>query len=70
MVRLSILLRLSVLIHRRRDDQNVNPEIVVSNEGIELLLLEAVKEQVLLEADLKREKNWLEKIDFELSYHW
>ena len=69
-VRLSILLRLSVLIHRRRDDQNVNPEIVVSNEGIELLLLEAVKEQVLLEADLKREKNWLEKIDFELSYHW
>ncbi|MGB1310739.1 MAG: exopolyphosphatase [Leucothrix sp.] len=68
-VRLSILLRLSVLLHRRRDDQTISPGIVVNESSIELLLLNANKGRALLEADLQREKNWLERVGFKLLYN-
>jgi len=68
-LRLSILLRLSVLLHRRRDNQTFDHKIAVSDSKLRLTSLDTDEEQVLLEADLQREKNWLERIDFELSYN-
>ena len=67
-VRLSILLRLSVLLHRRRDNQGFDPKIKASTSKINLVLQRPLDGLALLEADLRREKNWLHRIDFELSY--
>ena len=69
-VRLSIVLRLSVLLHRRRDTQDFAPEIVVSGSRINLKISKSEEQQqALLEADLQREKNWLQRIDIELFYN-
>jgi exopolyphosphatase/guanosine-5'-triphosphate,3'-diphosphate pyrophosphatase len=67
-VRLSIILRLSVLLHRRRDSQRFDVKISVSESKIELSLPNEFEGHALLKADLLREKNWLAKIDYELSY--
>ncbi len=67
-VRLSIILRLSVLLHRRRDNQRFKVKISVKESKIELSLPNEFEGQALLNADLLREKNWLAKIDYELSY--
>ena len=67
-VRLSIILRLSVLLHRRRDSQRFDVKISVSESKIELSLPNEFEGHALLKADLQREKNWLAKIDYELSY--
>ena len=67
-VRLSIILRLAVLLHRRRDSQRFEVKISTCESKIELLLPETFEGHTLLEADLLREKNWLNKIDYELLY--
>ncbi len=68
-LRLSILLRISVLLHRRRDNRSFGPRIAVSGSKLNLTLLNPDEGQVLLEADLQREKHWLERIGFELIYN-
>jgi len=68
-LRLSILLRLSVLLHRRRDNHTLGHRISVSDTHLNLTLLKSDEGQVLLKADLQREKRWLERLDFELSYN-
>jgi len=60
--------RLSVLLHRRRDSQRFNVKISVKESKIELSLPNEFEGQALLKADLLREKNWLTKIGYELSY--
>jgi exopolyphosphatase/guanosine-5'-triphosphate,3'-diphosphate pyrophosphatase len=66
-VRLSIILRLAVLLHRRRDSQRFDVKISVSESKVELLLPDEFEGHALLKADLLREKNWLAKIDYKLS---
>jgi len=68
-VRLSIILRLSVLLHRCRDNQAFSPEIAVSGSSIDIILKKTDEGLALLEADLQREKVWLRRIDFELVYN-
>ena len=67
-IRLSILMRLSVLLHRRRDSSEVVPKLIVDGQNIQLLNDEGLVDRELLEADFKREKSWLERIDYLLSY--
>ena len=67
--RLSILLRLAVLLHRLRFDQEVLPKLSVTFTSLALRCDKALLEQRnLLLADLKREQLWLEKVDIELGY--
>lgn len=68
-IRLSIILRLSVLLHRRRDNNTLGHRISVSGVKLYLTLLQSDQGQALLEADLQREKHWLERLGFELSYN-
>ena len=67
-VRLSIILRLSVLLHRRRDSQHFDVKILTSESKIQLYLPNEFEGHALLKADLLREKNWLAKIGYELTY--
>ena len=67
-VRLSIILRLSVLLHRRRDNQGFTPFISVAASRVNLVVVSSFEGLALLEADLQREKNWLQRIDFELAF--
>lgn len=67
--RLSILLRLAVLLHRLRLDQEVLPHLSATSTGLKLSCNKALLEQRnLLLADLQREKQWLEKVNIELNY--
>lgn len=68
-VRLCIILRLSVLLHRRRDEQRYAVKIAVSGSQVDLRLPSAVEGQALLEADLLREKSWLQRLDYFLLYN-
>jgi exopolyphosphatase/guanosine-5'-triphosphate,3'-diphosphate pyrophosphatase len=65
---LSILLRLAVLLHRARLDEDIMPEIEASTDSLHLKLPDDVKNNALLEADLLQEKAWLNKIGFKLYY--
>ncbi len=65
---LIILLRLSVLLHRSRQDQEFLPEIEVSTDSLRISCSKNIKEQALLEADLVQEKTWLNKIGFKLYF--
>ena len=67
-IRLSILMRLSVLLHRRRDLNELNPRLSVSGQKIELSNEKGLIDRELLEADLKREEAWLERINYQLTY--
>lgn len=67
-LRLSVILRLSVLLHRRRDNQTFGHKITASDSKLRLILPNLDEAQALLEADLQREKQWLKRIDFELCY--
>jgi exopolyphosphatase/guanosine-5'-triphosphate,3'-diphosphate pyrophosphatase len=67
--RLSILLRLAVLLHRLRLEQEVLPTLSATFTSLTLSCDKALLEQRnLLLADLKREKLWLEKVNIELRY--
>ena len=67
-VRLTILLRLSVLLHRRRDAQRPPVSISVDASNVKLQRSEACEMSTLLVADLMREKDWLERINYRLSF--
>lgn len=67
--RLSILLRLAVLLHRLRLDQEVLPSASATFNSLHLSCDKSLLEQRnLLLADLQREKQWLEKVNIELNY--
>jgi exopolyphosphatase/guanosine-5'-triphosphate,3'-diphosphate pyrophosphatase len=67
--RLSLLLRLAVLLHRLRLTQDVLPNLSATFAGLHLSCNKSLLEQRnLLLADLKRETIWLEKIKIELTY--
>jgi len=65
---LSILLRLAVLLHRARLDEDILPEVEASADSLHLKLSDDVKSNALLEADLQQEKAWLNKIGFKLYF--
>lgn len=65
---LSILLRISVLLHRSRIDQDILPVIEVSTDSLHLRRSKDLKDHALIEADLLQEKAWLEKFGFKLYF--
>jgi len=66
---LSILLRISVLLHRARIDTNeVLPTVEGSKDSLHIKCSKDISEQALLEADLIQEKAWLNKIGFKLYF--
>jgi len=65
---LSILLRLAVLLHRSRLDEDILPTVEASTDSLHLKLPFNVKDNALLEADLLQEKAWLNKIGFKLYF--
>ncbi len=65
---LSILLRLAVLLHRSRLEEDILPEVEASADSLHLKLPDDVKSNALLEADLLQEKAWLNKIGFNLYF--
>ena len=65
---LIVLLRLSVLLHRSRQAIEAMPEVTGSKNQLHLSIEGGLSDQALLEADLIQEKQWLSKIDFELSF--
>ena len=67
--RLSILLRLAVLLHRLRLDKEVLPTLSATLTSLTLRCDKTLLEQRnLLLADLKREQLWLEKVHIALKY--
>jgi exopolyphosphatase/guanosine-5'-triphosphate,3'-diphosphate pyrophosphatase len=65
---LSILLRIAVLFHRSRLDEEILPEVEASSDSLHLHLPDNMKNNALLNADLLQEKTWLNKIGFKLYY--
>jgi exopolyphosphatase/guanosine-5'-triphosphate,3'-diphosphate pyrophosphatase len=65
---LSILLRIAVLYHRSRLDEEILPEVEASSDSLHLHLPDNMKNNALLNADLLQEKTWLNKIGFKLYY--
>ena len=68
LIYLIVLLRLSVLLHRSRKHQTLLPKVTGSENSLRLHFEFDLKDHALLEADLIREKQWLEKVDFTLSF--
>ena len=69
-IRLCVLLRLAVLLHRGRTDEQV-PDMVVSvkDKGLHLQFPDGWLEQHQLSlADLEKEQAFLEEADFELTF--
>ena len=67
--RLSILLRLSVLLHRLRLEQEVLVKALASANYLKLECnREILATRQLLLADLEREKKWLDKVNIELNF--
>lgn len=65
---LSILLRLSVLLHRSRLDEDILPEVEASADSLFIKFSKSLKDNALLEADLLQEKAWLSKVGFKLYF--
>lgn len=70
-MRLAILLRTSVALHRSRTDETT-PEVVVARTSEDRLQLHFpvswLKEHPLVEADLRSEAEYLDKVDFKLEF--
>jgi len=67
--RLSILLRLSVLLHRSRIDQEILIKASASTASLKLACdRDILKTRQLLLADLEREKGWLNKVNIALDF--
>lgn len=69
-LRLSILLRLSSVLHRSREDQTAEiADVHASKRGLELAFAEqALEPRPLLRGDLEQEAQFLRHVDFELSF--
>ena len=65
---LSILLRISVLLHRSRKDMDILPDVEGSQDSLHLKCPKDISDLALIEADLLREKDWLSKIGFKLYF--
>lgn len=65
---LSVILRLSVLLHRSRKDQQILPKVTAGEKSLHLDSVEEIKNKALLEADLAQEKEWLSKIGMTLTF--
>ncbi len=66
---LSILLRISVLLHRARiDTKDILPVVEGGLDSLHIKCAKDIGEQALLEADLIQEKIWLNKIGFKLYF--
>ncbi len=65
---LCVLLRISVLLHRSRQDIDFLPEVIGEENSMHITCAKAIKDQALLEADLIQEKVWLEKLGFNLFF--
>lgn len=65
---LIVLLRMSVLLHRSRQNIEIFPDVEGSENHLHLVIDGDIKEQALLEADLLQEQQWLAKIDFKLTF--
>ena len=67
--RLSILLRLSVLLHRLRLEQEILIKASATDTYLKLSCdKETLAKRTLLLADLEREKAWLDKVNIELDF--
>lgn len=65
---LTVLLRIAVLLHRSRKDQELLPEVSGGDNSLQIKSISGAKDQALLEADLAQEKVWLAKLGFTLSF--
>ena len=65
---LTILLRLSVLLHRSRQEIEILPQVEGSSDSLHLSCSRDLKNQALIEADLLQEKEWLKDIGFKLYF--
>ena len=65
---LTILLRISVLLHRSRTDIEILPEVEGSTDSLHLRCSKDIKDHALMEADLLQEKEWLNSIGFKLYF--
>jgi len=65
---LTILLRLSVLLHRSRQDVEILPKVEGSVDSLYLNCSKDLKDHALLKADLIQEKEWLDEIGFKLFF--
>lgn len=65
---LTILLRLSVLLHRSRQDVEILPKVEGSIDSLHINCSKNIKDHALLEADLLQEKEWLGEIGFKLFF--
>jgi len=64
--KLTVLLRLSVLLHRSRMAESILPKITASNNVLTLHCKNPLTSPMLM-ADLKRENNWLEMIGLRIE---
>ena len=65
---LIVILRLSVLLHRSRQDIEILPKVEGGENHLHIHIDGDISEQALLEADLTQEKQWLSKVDFKLTF--
>lgn len=65
---LIVILRLSVLLHRSRQDIEILPDVEGKENQLYLNIDGDINEQALLEADLLQEQQWLSKIGFTLTF--
>ena len=66
-IRLCIILRLSVLLHRLRQYSATRNEINVGHDSVHLALSQSQQNNRLLGADLEREQSWLLKAGYNLD---
>lgn len=65
---LIVILRLSVLLHRSRQNIDILPDVEGSENQLFLNIDGDLSEQALLEADLQQEQQWLSKVGFVLTF--
>ncbi len=65
---LIVILRLSVLLHRSRQNIEIYPDVEGKENSLHLYIKGDITEQALLEADLIQEQQWLSKLGFTLTF--
>ncbi len=63
-----IILRLAVLLHRSRTNQEILPSVEGSTDSLFIKCHRDIKNHALLEANLLQEKAWLAKLGFKLYF--
>ena len=67
MIRLAVLLRLSVVLHRGRTDAQIDPRITVQGDAVTLEFPQRwLEEHRLTELDLKQEIEYLTEVPIKL----